>query len=98
MLKEAIYHRPKNNFAYAYDENTLHIRLQTKKDDMDSVTLIYGDPYDWLEDKWATKSLKMEKTGSTESYDYWFAAISPEFRRMRYGFYCENEFESIYYT
>ncbi len=31
MLKEAIYHRPKDAFAYAYDERTLHIRLRTKK-------------------------------------------------------------------
>ncbi len=47
MLKEAIYHRPKDNFAYAYDKETLHIMLQTKKNDMDSVGLIFGDPYDW---------------------------------------------------
>ena len=98
MLKEAIYHRPKNNFAYAYDEETLHIRLQTKKMDVDSVILIYGDPYEWQDEKWMTKSLKMEKTGSTEIYDYWFAAVSPAFRRLRYGFYCENKTESIYYT
>ncbi len=37
LLKEAIYHRPKNNFAYAYDKETLHIRLQTKKDDVAAV-------------------------------------------------------------
>src|SRR5690625_3156022 len=98
MLKEAIYHRPKSNFAYAYDKETLHIRLQTKKNDVDSVTLIYGDPYEWQDEKWMTNSLKMKKTGSTEVYDYWFAAVSPEFRRLRYGFYCENRTESIYYT
>lgn len=32
MLKEAIYHRPKNNYAYAYSKDTLHIRLRTKKE------------------------------------------------------------------
>lgn len=31
MLLEAIYHRPKQNWAYAYDGKTLHIRLRTKK-------------------------------------------------------------------
>lgn len=44
MLKEAIYHRPKGNFAYAYKEETLHIRLKTKKNDANKVNLIYGDP------------------------------------------------------
>src|SRR5690625_2476898 len=98
MLKEAIHHRPKNNFAYAYDQETLHIRLQTKKDDVDSVTLIHGDPYDWKDENWVKHHLEMEKTGTTELYDYWFVTVSPEFRRMRYGFHCENESEKIYYT
>jgi cyclomaltodextrinase len=98
MLKEAIYHRPKNNFAYAYDKKTLHILLQTKKDDVDSVTLIYGDPYYWHSDQWVTKTLIMKKTGSTELHDYWFIAVSPEFRRMRYGFKCMNLSETCYYT
>lgn len=29
MLLEAVYHRPKQNWAYAYDDKTLHIRLRT---------------------------------------------------------------------
>ena len=45
MIYEAIHHRPKNNFAYAYDKETLHLRLQTKKNNVDTVTLVYGDPY-----------------------------------------------------
>lgn len=98
MLKEAIYHRPKNHFAYAYDKETLHIRLQTKKNDVESVTLIYGDPYDWEKERWMTKTIDMKKSGSTELYDYWFIAVSPEFRRMRYGFKCVNESETLYYT
>ncbi|MFJ7936094.1 glycoside hydrolase family 13 protein [Sporosarcina sp. NPDC096371] len=97
MLKEAIYHRPKNNFAYAYDKETLHIVLQTKKDDVTAVTLVYGDPYHWNEGKWVTKTLKMQKTGSTNLFDYWFIAVSPEFRRMRYGFKCMDGSEICYY-
>ena len=98
LLKEAIYHRPKNNFAYAYDKKTLHIVLQTKKDNVDSVTLIYGDPYNWKSGQWITQTLEMKKTGSTELYDYWFIAVTPEFRRMRYGFKCMNLSETCYYT
>ncbi|MFC0189164.1 alpha-glycosidase [Fictibacillus aquaticus] len=86
MNVEALYHRPKNSFAYAYDEKTLHIRLRTKKGDMDSVSLIYGDPYNWNEDGWQTSKMAMEYSGSDEWFDYYFAAIQPEFRRLRYGF------------
>lgn len=97
MLKEAIYHRPKNNFAYAYDKNTLHIILQTKKNDMDSVFLIYGDPYDWKDEKWQTKAVEMTKTGSTALLDYWFVAVKPEFHRIRYAFRCTDSEETCYY-
>ena len=98
MLKEAIYHRPKNNFAYAYDKDTLHIVLQTKKGDMQSVSLIYGDPYKWENEEWMSDTLAMKKSGSTALFDYWRAEIKPEFRRLRYGFECSDENESIIYT
>ncbi len=98
LLKEAIYHRPKNNFAYAYDKETLHIRLQTKKDDVAAVTIIYGDQYDWVDGEWVTHKLEMIKTGCSKLFDYWQIAVSPEFRRMRYGFKCMDDSETIYYT
>ncbi|WP_100010024.1 glycoside hydrolase family 13 protein [Lentibacillus sediminis] len=98
MIKEAIYHRPKNNFAYAYDENTLHIRLQTKKDDVKRVSLIHGDPYDWEDGKWQNGEREMMKSGSTALYDYWSIAVEPEFNRMRYAFKCESGEETLFYT
>lgn len=61
MLKEAIYHRPKDNYAYAYDEKTIHIRIRTKRDDVQSTTLIYGDPYEWKDGKWISSSTPMKK-------------------------------------
>ena len=98
MLKEAIYHRPKNNFAYAYDKDTLHIVLQTKKNDMESVALLFGDPYDWKDEIWQTQTVEMIKSGSTALHDYWFIDVKPEFQRMRYGFRCTDSSEICYYT
>lgn len=98
MLKEAIYHRPKNNFAYAYDQDTLHITLKTKKDDVDSVVLIFGDPYDWKNEEWQVKTSDMVKSGSTCLHDYWFIAVEPDFNRMRYAFRCSDFRETLFYT
>jgi cyclomaltodextrinase len=98
MLKEAIYHRPKDNFAYAYDEKTLHIRLRTKKNDVEQVQLIYGDPYEWENGKWQTNRAPMQKSGSDELFDYWFIAIVPPYRRLRYGFELLSEDERMVYT
>lgn len=86
MLKEAIYHRPKDNYAYACTNVELHIRIRTKKDDMKEVSLLNGDPYDWQDGKWNTNTVPMIKSGSDQLFDYWFVSIKPPFRRMRYGF------------
>ena len=104
MLKEAIDHRPKNNFAYAYDTKTLHLRLRTKKNDADTVFLISGDPYLWEKTEedlayWKPwKKLAMKKKGSTELFDYWEVAIQPQFRRLKYGFELVSGEEKLIYT
>ncbi|MEB1809321.1 MAG: alpha-glycosidase [Bacillaceae bacterium] len=100
MLKAAIYHRPKNEFAYAIDESTLHIRLKTGKNDVHKVILVYGDPYDFNEEEkcWVSNKKEMTFNGSDDLHDYWLVAISPEHRRLRYGFLLENEKESLFYT
>ncbi|WP_088013007.1 glycoside hydrolase family 13 protein [Gottfriedia acidiceleris] len=98
MLKQAIYHRPKNNYAYAYNNETLHIRLRTNKNDVTSVHLIHGDPYDWKDGAWVINKTEMIKSGSTELFDYWFIEIKPPFRRLRYGFEISSLEETVTYT
>ncbi len=98
ITREAIYHRPKNNFAYAYDTKTLHVRLRTKKNDIENVTLIHGDPYIWKEGVWQYETSTMNKIATTELFDYWFVAIQPDFRRLRYGFEVKSNEEIIVYT
>ncbi|WP_347550815.1 alpha-glycosidase [Pseudalkalibacillus hwajinpoensis] len=98
MQKEAIYHRPKDNYAYAYNAETLHLRLKTKKDDLSSVSLIYGDPYDWKNNAWQSMKAPMERSGSDSLFDYWTISVKPSYRRMRYGFYLEDANEDFYYT
>ncbi|NHM33690.1 alpha amylase N-terminal ig-like domain-containing protein [Neobacillus terrae] len=98
MFKEAVYHRPKENYAYACTEKELHIRIRTKKNDMKEVTLLHGDPYEWEDGKWKTKTSPMIKSGSDQLFDYWFISIAPPFRRLRYGFILNDGKESVCYT
>lgn len=84
MLLEAIYHRPKSNYAYAYDEKTLHIRVRTKRDDMDEVTLFHCDKYN-LHETGFTK-VEMKKMASDSLFDYYQAEVQPEYRRCAYLF------------
>jgi cyclomaltodextrinase len=84
MLLEAIYHRPKSNYAYAYNEETLHIRVRTKRDDMDQVYLLHCDKYN-LHETGFTK-VEMSKLASDTLFDYYQAEVTPEYRRCAYLF------------
>jgi len=98
MLKEAIYHRPKNNFAYAYSKDTLHIRLRTKKKDIDQVKLIHGDPYNWNENGWEYEQKDMRLEASDHLFDYWIIDVKAPYRRLRYGFELTSENNTVVYT
>ena len=79
LEKSAIYHRTDSEYAYLYNETTVHIRLRTKKDNVDAVEVVYGDPY-WTAHPKYTFYASMTKIVSTAHHDYWQAEIMPPFR------------------
>jgi glycosidase len=95
MLLEAVYHRPKQNWAYAYDGKTLHIRLRTKKDDVTAVEAIVGDKYAW---KQTVTVIDMRIFSSDSLFDFWETAVIPPFRRLRYAFHLRDGDETILLT
>ncbi|TDL35342.1 alpha-glycosidase [Jeotgalibacillus sp. S-D1] len=97
MFKEAVSHRADRVDAYALNEKELHIRLKTKKQDVQGVDLLIGDPYDWSEGSWNFTSISMTKSGSDQLFDYWTANVEPEYKRLRYGFSLYNKKESVFY-
>ncbi|WEK56286.1 MAG: glycoside hydrolase family 13 protein [Candidatus Cohnella colombiensis] len=95
MLKEAIFHRPKTNWSYSYDQKTIHIRLRTKRNDVKQVTLFYGDKYNWS--VIGTQNTPMKIFAQDELFDYWLVAIEPEFRRLKYGFKLQSKDETLWF-
>jgi glycosidase len=95
MLLEAVYHRPKLNWAYAYDEQTIQLRLRTKRDDVKKVFALVGDKYAW--DRTAD-TVSMVKWMSDTMFDYWQIAVVPPFRRLRYGFMLQSGKDIIWMT
>lgn len=109
ITREAILHIPKSNYAYAYDKETLHIRVRTKKGEIKKAYLRIGDPYEWAVGGLAGGDLSgkdamgwigahnylMIKEAETEYFDYWFLAYKPEKKRARYAFILENDSEKI---
>lgn len=95
MNFQAVYHRPKGNFAYAYDKDTLHIRLRTAKQDVDEVNIIYGDKYDWPAERYEKS---MRRIYSDHLFDYWQADVVPPYGRLCYMFELKSGGHSYWYT
>ncbi|WP_199615329.1 alpha-glycosidase [Paenibacillus alkalitolerans] len=83
MLLEAVYHRPKLNWSFAYDEKTVALRLRAKRGDLDGVEAFYGDKFEPFE---KMKSAAMICSLSDELFDYWEVSVRPEYRRLAYAF------------
>ncbi|SIQ91533.1 Glycosidase [Peribacillus simplex] len=99
MEFSSIHHRPNDNYGYTINTETLHIRLRTKKQDISSAGLIFGDPYISDNDgQWQYEELPMSLSGSDDRYDYWHIYVKPPYRRIRYGFKVSSEDESAIYT
>lgn len=94
MNLEAVYHRAKLNWSYAYDEHTLHIRIRTKKDDIKRIDLYYGDKYGW---DTTNAETQMVLLASDAMFDYWEAAAQPVYRRLVYYFALNDGERTVYF-
>ncbi|WP_147804381.1 alpha-glycosidase [Alkalicoccus halolimnae] len=94
MLLEAVYHQPKSQYAYAYDDETLHIRVRTKRGDMDRVSVVWGDKYDFQESTITVTEMSIFTQDTM--FDYYQAEVKPPFRRFAYAFKFEKGNRTVY--
>ncbi|WHY21024.1 alpha-glycosidase [Paenibacillus sp. G2S3] len=95
MLLEAVYHRPRLNWSYAYNESTIHLRLRAKKGDLTEVFAFAGDKYTWDTTK---ELIPMTLFTSDAMFDYWECASVPIYRRLKYGFLLQKDNEKVWMT
>jgi len=95
MFHECFYHKPRSNWAYAYNSDTIHLRVQTKKNDVENVVAVTGDKYDW---EHLQEDIPMIKTATDHYFDYWMAAVKPAFKRFSYCFRLTGGEETVYLT
>ena len=97
MELTAIYHRPESEFAYLYKDKKIHIRIRTKKGDIESINLHYGDPFIFMEEFYQDTK-KIAKITSDTIFDYWQVEVSVDFARIQYLFeVTDTEGQSILY-
>ncbi|MEC4568879.1 alpha-glycosidase [Paenibacillus sp. CMAA1739] len=93
MLLEAIYHHPKRNWAFGYDDETIFLRLRTKKNDVTAVYALAVDKYDWDRTR---QLIPMSKFATDDRFDYYECVVKPTHRRLKYGFFLEDGEERIW--
>ncbi|WP_028986423.1 glycoside hydrolase family 13 protein [Thermicanus aegyptius] len=87
MFLEAILHQPYGSFAFPVDGHTLRVRIRTKRDDVEKVTLLHGDRYQLPE---FDTPLELKKVASDLLYDYYSGDLYSPTRRIRYTFFIEK--------
>ena len=102
MNKLALWHNAKSEYAYAYDQNTLHILLRTQKNDIKNVKIVFGDPFKWDEgargtNTWNHEIKFMEKRYQTIDFDYFFVEIKPQYHRTKYAFILNDGSAAFFY-
>ena len=99
MNKAAIYHRPESEYAYLYIADELRLRIRTAKNDIQSISVVAGDPYNWQNGTWQrSANVVMKKTLVTETHQYWQASLTAPFNRLNYGFILTDSLgDSIFY-
>ncbi|MCH5165606.1 MAG: alpha amylase N-terminal ig-like domain-containing protein [Clostridiales bacterium] len=79
--------------CYAYDKNTLIVKLETGKD-ITAVNLFANDPYvGEFGDVWKGNAYKMKCTAELKNSFVWQTSVTPQYKRLQYYFeiVCGNE-------
>lgn len=100
MIKEAVYHMPLSEYAYAINENELVIRIRTAKNDIDSCYVFFGDRVAYTEPIPVTK-VRLDKCASDDLFDFYEAKINTSYTRVCYYFLIndkENKEKLYYYS
>lgn len=93
MQLEAFYHVPRDKWAYAYDPETLHLRVRTQRDDVDQVLIWTGDKYNW---EGTFQEQILDKSAHDDLFDYWEIEVKPAFKRLSYLFKLVSGDETVY--
>ncbi|AIQ45819.1 cyclomaltodextrinase [Paenibacillus sp. FSL R7-0273] len=95
MHLESLHHVPHSNWSYPYDKDTFHLRVRTKKQNVERIYALTGDKYDW---ETYHHEYEMQKVGTDRLFDYWQTTVKPDHRRFSYAFRFHSGAETIWMT
>lgn len=83
MKREAIFHRPRNEWAYYGTDGCAELTLRTARDDMRDVTVCWFDKYCIETSK---SAVEMELFLEDDTFSWFRAKVRPPYRRLQYYF------------
>ena len=95
MNRYAMQHIMDSSFCFPISENEIEIRLQTARDDMKWVELIYESKYVF---GMTQKRARMNRAYSSELFDYYTIRLQLEDTRLAYVFYVNDGYESCFFS
>jgi cyclomaltodextrinase len=96
MQKEAILHIPDSEYAFALNENTLVIRIRTKREDIKNCSLCYGDRV-CMTNPIQISKLVMKRIATDQLFDYFECEFVSPYSRVCYYFELKDETDTLYY-
>lgn len=99
---DAIEHHAFDNYCYPLDKDNLIINLRTGKE-VDSVTILWGDPFDWgcsnnaSNYTWQYKPVEVTEKKELQNHFWWTIKLQPKFKRCKYFFKIKSEKDSFIY-
>lgn len=85
MKLEAVLHIPMSEYCHGLDENHIVYRIRTGRNDIEQVTLYYGDTACRVTPILFTP-VTMERIARDDYHDYWQAVVESPYRRVYYYF------------
>lgn len=102
MINFTIYHEAKSKYAYIFDKDTIHLRLFTSKNKIDSIQVLYGDPFNYSHNekndnkwKWVNEGNEFtlkKREYELENFDYYFISLKPKYKRIKYAFIINGQY------
>jgi glycosidase len=101
LLDYTVYHEAKSKYAYIYDKETVHLRVIASKGRIDTIKVLYGDPFHWGPSKetgewvWqldSDQTTLMKNEYETTNFDHFFIECKPETLRMKYAFVINDRY------
>lgn len=86
MEQTALLHMPETEYAFLDNRDTITIRFRCKVDDLLSVNLISGDPYQINSSNSFEITKAMKIIYSTDLFDFWEIKVKVDYRRIAYAF------------